>query len=388
MSKKDSTLESKSTESSYTVTTGNIDNSPIDSKIAGSVLESMLTDKIILNEESFTRKENKDTGNNTGYIATDKNGQKFMLKEFNAKQVTLEEAQNQEYSTLFKKFKTTQDKLSADSLVWDNFVKYLNRNREEAVAELIGSELYKTLLYDRSPSIALVETSKEGKLYIRSKYLEDVTSLSNFSGSTLKMRIEADSEKLKKLTGFEKVIAACNILGEVDYQPENVMVKEPETDNPVAVKIDHGKSFITFPKDWHTLIKVTNSQFIRYSGYSRAIDRGNLRFNIREYSDSLNQMLKQLNDDKIDALVSQKIAELRKIKFDPKGMTVYVDNGIKDIIKEIKDFDDLERHYKAELKNHISNMKDIAKKMEIVALFSVNNKFQTGGLLNTMADSP
>lgn len=49
--------------------------------------------------------------------------------------------------------------------------------------------------------------------------------------------------------------------------------------------------------------------------YTKAIKVGNLSFNIEKYSKALAQMTNQLNDQQIDAVIDQKVDELKKYGF-------------------------------------------------------------------------
>ncbi len=76
-------------------------------------------------------------------------------------------------------------------------------------------------------------------------------------------------------------------------------------------------------------------------GYSAAIKAGNFSFSIDKYSELLNQMISQFDEKQIEAIVDQKIDELKKAGFDPKNIALSTN---------IKNFDDLRKHYKGSIK--------------------------------------
>lgn len=206
-------------------------------------------------------------------------------------------------------------------------------------------------------------------------------------GVTYTTSVGANNKNLKKLDGLEKVIAACHILGDGDYHAGNLMVQDGTT----ITKIDHGKSFITFHQDFGAMVEETHKMF-SYDGvnYTKAIKAGNLSFNIEKYSKALAQMTNQLNDQQIDAIIDQKVDELKKHGFSPEGLIVAARfEGNKFEEKQINNFDELRAFYKKNIKENLNNMKEIARAADTVAKFSnVSPEFKNGQWLETFAKSP
>ncbi len=329
-------------------------------------VENMLRDKTIASQSEFIEKGAKQAGISAGYVAQeDGTGNIFILKQF--------------YKTHNECLKIKDQKQQTQAI----------NDRRDGVQELIGSTMYQFLLYDQAPKEELVKPDKEhqNSLYVRSKFFNNVVQLAEFSGLAGATRVRADDKNLKKLEGFEKVIAACHMLGEGDYHAGNLMVQDGKTVN----KIDHGRSFIIYHQDFGAMVQSTSAMFSYPGvGYGAAIKAGNLSFSINKYSESLNQMIKQFDEKQMEAIVDQKIDELKKSGFDPKGITglaKFKDNEYAAIT--INNFDDLRKFYKDNIRENLTNMKEVAKSAEIVTKFSnVLPEFKQGGWLEVFANSP
>ncbi|WP_342260047.1 hypothetical protein [Candidatus Tisiphia endosymbiont of Metellina segmentata] len=329
-------------------------------------LETMLRDRITVKNTEFTKKGNKQAGVSAGYIAKETaTGNTFMLKRF----------YKQHRSCLALQGEKQQQQALAD--------------RDDGVRELIGSSMYQFLLYDRTPKEALVVSDQVNSpsIAIRSKFFNNVVQLAEFAKGTYTTSIGANDQKLKELEGFEKVIAACHMLGELDYHAGNLMVQDGKT----VTKIDHGRSFEMFHQDFAAMIEATHKMFSENAvNYTKAIKVGNLSFNIEKYSKALAQMTNQLNDQQIDAIIDQKVDELKKHGFSPEGLIVAARfEGNKFELKQINDFNELSTFYKEHIKENLNNMKEVARAADIVAKFSnVSPEFKNGQWLETFAESP
>ena len=329
-------------------------------------IEDSLRDKAVAQQEGFTAKGKKTAGVTEGYIASETaTGETFILKQFD------KEHRNNEKSM---------------------------QNRNDGVQEFIGASMYQFLLYDRAPKEQLVEPDKDNpkSLYVRSKFFENVEQMSVFSGGTAGGQLNASSPKLKDVEGFEKVVAACHMLGEFDYHAGNMMVQTQKDnegkEHKVVTKIDHGRSFWGFSADFASMVEATHQDFVKY-GYSDAINKGNLTFNAEKYADSLKQMVSQLDEKQIDAIVDQRVDELKKAGFNPKGLVALPKFSDKDDRAiEINNFDDLRKVYKEIAKENLNNMRDVSKQVDVVAKFDlggkVDEKFKNGGWLRAFANSP
>ncbi|WP_425362866.1 hypothetical protein [Candidatus Tisiphia endosymbiont of Hybos culiciformis] len=328
------------------------------------LVKDMLRDKGMAEQQAFVAKGAKQAGLSAGYIAQENvTGNSFILKQFY--------------------------KSHTDCLAIDNQKKRMQalNDRRDGVQELIGSSLYQLLLYDRAPKEELVtpDQNNPNSLFVRSKFFDNVVQLYEFAGSPPGEPLKADDNKeLQKLEGLEKVIAACHMLGEIDYYAANLMVQDGNT----VTKIDHGRSFMEFHQDFPAMIKSTYTRFVDF-GYAGAIRKGNLSFSIEKYSESLKQMLTQLDEKKIDDIVEQRIAELRKAGFNPEGITTFAkfqDGNAKPTA--INNFADLKLFYKKNIKENLTNMKEVAKSAEIVSKFSnVSHPFKKGQWIEAFAQS-
>ncbi|KAJ6645172.1 hypothetical protein Bhyg_00374 [Pseudolycoriella hygida] len=326
------------------------------------VIKDMFRDKGMAEQKDFSAKGVKQAGVSAGYIAQeDVTNNTFILKQF--------------YKNHTDCFAIKDQKQQMQAL----------NDRRDGVQELIGSGLYQLLLYDRTPKEELVKPNQNNpkSLFVRSKFFDNVVQLSEFSGS-LSGAMKADNEQLQKLEGFEKVIAACHMLGELDYHAGNLMVQNGNT----ITKIDHGRSFIEFHQDFPAMVQATYRHFINF-GYANAIRQGNLSFTIEKYSESLKQMITQLDERQIEAIVDQRIAELEKVGFNPKGITALARfQGGRAQSTPINNFADLRLFYKENIKENLTNMKEVAKSAEIVSKFSnVSPAFKQGQWVEALARS-
>ncbi|WP_375318904.1 hypothetical protein [Candidatus Tisiphia endosymbiont of Oplodontha viridula] len=324
------------------------------------LVKDLLRDKGMAEQKDFLQKGAKQAGVSAGYIAQEEvTGKSFILKQF---------------------YKSHTDCLAIDDK--KKRMQALN-DRRDGVQELIVSSLYQLLLYNRAPKEELVKPDENNpnSLFVRSKFFDNVVQLTEFS-SSLPNITEADSRKLQKLEGFEKVIAACHMLGELDYHAGNLMVQDGKT----VTKIDHGRSFIEFHQDFPAMIQATDRHFANF-GYAKAIRQGNLSFSIEKYSESLKQMITQLDERQIEDVVDQRIAELQKTDFNPEGITALARfKGGNAKATPINNFADLKQFYKENIKENLTNMKEVAKSAEIVSKFSnVSPAFKQGRWVEALA---
>ena len=292
-------------------------------KEAAKIVEKTLKDRLPAQQDDFRKTEEKLEGLTAGYIAKDKEtGETFILKHF------------------YKEPQSENQKV---------------KDRKEGVRELIGSTMYQLLLYNRAPKEALVLPDQENQnaLYVRSKFFTDAVTLDAFFISSRPL--------LRQLEGFEKCIAACHLLGEVDYHTNNLMVQVGKT----VVKIDHGNSFFVTTRNFG---EVCEHMLYFYPG---VITDGTLPFSITKYSKALNQMLEQYNQEQMEAVIDQKLEELKQAGLDAKG-----------IKENCSDFECLKKLYKDRVKENIASMREIAKSAEIVSSFGdASMEFMNGGWL-------
>ncbi len=217
-----------------------------------------------------------------------------------------------------------------------NASKVISADTKDFVREYIFSKLYKRLLYDRAPDIALVAGNAElttapktkivklsedrsiDNVYLRSKFLEDFITLAELSGSGIDTTLIASAPVLQQLAGFEKIIAASLFLGEVDYHPsnlgarrviENIETNPTKTPNLVerfeVLKIDHGRSGVYFASDVDDLITRMHSSF-------KGFNYENIPLDPARFSESIKEML-QISNNEIENLVQKSSFELKTI---------------------------------------------------------------------------
>ncbi|MDG1436932.1 MAG: hypothetical protein P8P83_04055 [Rickettsiaceae bacterium] len=319
-------------------------------------LEQLLRDKTPAEQKNFTQAGEKNVGVSGGYVATE----------------------NASTNTHILKHAYKTEALIPNSLTPNQFGQHLN-DRRDFVNELITSSIYRQLLlFDRAPLEQLVTTSKENDaLYVRSKFFKNSKTLAAFTTQNDEY-FDAHVASLQSIEGFEKTIAACHIMGEIDYHAANLMVEEHEGKNTLK-KIDHGRSLLKYNKDFSSLIDNTFEKFNRRD-YQTSLETNNLSFNIQKYSDSLTQMLKQITPDAIDSIIDQRIADLKKHGFDPRGIKIVNFSGARDILSGTIDesFENLSQQIKSSLKSNIESMKDVALKTGVIAQFDSNNRFKNG----------
>lgn len=340
----------------------------INAEEAVRAVSASLRDKAVAKQDDFQQKNKsageKKSGLVEGYIATESaTGETFILKQFFKKSANLNTKQLEQ--------------------------------RGDGVREVIAASMYQFLLYDRAPKEQLVtpDTKHSDSLYVRSKFFKDeeIKELSQFSGGYANSLGKAGSlelAELRRIKGFEKVIAACVILGESDYHPGNIMVQQDDT----VTKIDHGKSFTMFGCDFKEMVLLLDKVF-RTCDYTRVIEAGYLMFSIEKYSASINQMLLQLTEDQLNAIVDQRVSELRKYDFEPDAVKpILSDQSLDNKTKEERiqqEWEAFGQQYKTDMEKNLKNMKEIAAQLEIIAKFSnVDDTFKNGGWIKAFAESP
>lgn len=360
-------------------------------------LTTLLRDKSIAHEEEYTYLRDSE-GSADAYIAQENaTTNTFILKKFYKNVEAGEKAiKALPYESLNAQIKKIHD---------------MQQERIFSVRELIASDIYEMLLFDRAPKAQLVIGSDKNILYVRSKFFQGTnTTLSEFSqtfdtssnisddslsndGSSSYQWLDPNNPKLRKILGFEKAIASCHIMGEDDYHIGNFMVQTlkggHQIDNQIIMKIDHGRSFLTFHKDFTTLIDSLNNSF-EYFEYQQAINNQNLIFNVGEYLNTLNSMLNAHDEDRINNIIDRVINTLEIQQFNASKLYATYKFDQKERIKiEINDFKKLSDFHKELLSVSFKNMKEIVKDIEIVNNFSnVDENFKNGKWITSIQQYP
>lgn len=195
------------------------------------------------------------------------------------------------------------------------------QNQVDLVREYTAAALYKLALKHQAPDIGLVtrgselddkklgknalsEDKKQGAIAIRSTFFDNFQTLSSFTGAT-DTQIEK-SDKLKQLQGFEKVMAACLMFGEIDWHAGNIgVISSKDADGkPVytAAKIDHGRSL--HPCEISTVDKLKSERnFLRYQ-------KAGVEINVHKLIEALEDMQK-ISMDEVINIVRKQINDLK-----------------------------------------------------------------------------
>ena len=309
----------------------NIDARPINREEAKRVLEKHYEGRLPSDPKEFTFDSRKPEGNliKDGNFSKNANQKKFMIKYLN-------------------------ENPSGDDI-------YYNHHN---IREFIAADLFKLLLHDNAVSIGLIKRDQSAKKSaIRSAFIEDSLPLAKY----------LDNENVGLLEGFEKVIAACLILGDEDFHGGNLMVQsvEEETDKIARriVKIDHGLAFFCFHNSYEKYLEYLSDRFFM-SGYTGSIRNSSLQFNLTKFIQSLEQMLSQITVEQIDNIFATKIAILKQ-------------EGINLKIYE-KDLESA----RESLKKNLAIMAQVRNNLAIMAKFSnVSDKFKNGEWFDILKDS-
>ena len=120
---------------------------------------------------------------------------------------------------------------------------------DDLITEYIVSPLYKRLLYNYAPLIEITKIG-QGLTGISSKYLESFTVMTVVKKSDI---------PLQEVNGFAKVMAVSLFLGERDFNPGNLGIREEKNENNqksyTLSKIDHGRSLSLEFEDARQVLK-------------------------------------------------------------------------------------------------------------------------------------
>jgi len=314
------------------------------SKANSGVPHKHFEDKRVATTSDFTNPLDKEAGLSTGYQANRiSDSHKFMLKHG---------------------FRHEKDVISSKQ----------SDDRSDLISEFLMSLLYKRLLFDLAPIIELVNEEGESiedpktkvvtfkpketntGIYIRSKFFDNFQMLGNFSGHPDKRGFSINnSPQLKLVEGFEKVIAACLILGEIDYHAGNVGIITNQG-HYTAVKIDHGKSAAIDYGDERALREDMIKKFrsFEYLDNNTMI----LSFDAKKLKESIDEMLK-ISKDEVESLIGNRAHLLQKVGFDLSADSV---------TKHVTD-----------LTNRISVMREFSRTLDIVGQSNAPEAIKNGG---------
>ncbi|MFN8833423.1 MAG: hypothetical protein ACK5WS_06520, partial [Alphaproteobacteria bacterium] len=154
------------------------------------------------------------------------------------------------------------------------------------------------LLYNKAPNIALVNVDRE-YFGIRSRYLKNAQTFEEY--------IKQHNEEV---IGFEKVIAACMLMGDMDFHQENLMVHQNAEDAYEFDKIDHGRSLCDM---YEGAEQVFNSYLsFAYSKYFDSLNSKQITFNHKVFLDELIAMHSRLSPTMMYDIIDSKVNQLKK----------------------------------------------------------------------------
>ncbi|RYF19449.1 MAG: hypothetical protein EOO42_14370, partial [Flavobacteriales bacterium] len=128
--------------------------------------------------------------------------------------------------------------------------KWISNSSVNFINEYVTSAIYRRLLYNRAPMIEITESAEENKMKLRSKFLDNFQTISEFTKSNEHYNIGEAHDGINHVKGAEKLFASIIFGGEFDIHAGNlgVMTEIDEFGNEIKVfaKIDHGWSASKF----------------------------------------------------------------------------------------------------------------------------------------------
>ncbi|WP_265036946.1 hypothetical protein [Wolbachia endosymbiont (group A) of Anomoia purmunda] len=316
------------------------------------ILEKHFHDRTLQPLSEFREVGKKEVGCSSGFQAEHQykdDKATFMIKSIlnhtlteKEKQSKLEQFKESYYRGTRKVIKLQNSNLK-DSQIDDRIDPYWQQaerdicyddlNVADFIREYTAGDLYKLLLHDRAPIVELVtnndlpekrfkrdemhkdqfkehieQEKKQDKLYLRSKFLDKFTTL---------MDLKEKGENYQDASGFEKILAAQILLGEVDIaQSENFGVIEKEYENAKGekvkeklwAKIDHGRSFYLSFSDAKNYLQNFCFFLLQLRSYGIKIDLGKLSKELGRFIDYYDK-----NKEKFEALIDKKTSSLNHI---------------------------------------------------------------------------
>ncbi len=168
--------------------------------------------------------------------------------------------------------------------------------------EFLTAPLYKRMLFDRTPTIAGVDSNLQGKILLRSKYLDSFQIAYEYK----------EQKRLRDVSGAGKLMAAMIAGGEFDMNFSNFGVIQEDGKN-VFAKIDHGQSAQMLSTNGETVWINFVNRCINFQ-YIKAMD-----INITELRESLEQIL-MITEEELETLLKARFYELKQMGFDPRAL--------------------------------------------------------------------
>jgi len=168
--------------------------------------------------------------------------------------------------------------------------------------EFLTAPLYKRMLFDRTPTIAGVDSNLQGEILLRSKYLDAFQIANEYK----------QQKSLRGVAGAGKLMAAMIAGGEFDMNFSNFGVIQENGKN-VFAKIDHGQSAQMLSTDGEGVWLKFVNRCINFQ-YIKSMD-----INITELRESLDQIL-MITEEELETLLKARFYELKQMGFDPRAL--------------------------------------------------------------------
>lgn len=184
------------------------------------------------------------------------------------------------------------------------------------INEFVTGPLYKRILYNRAPIIALVESGHPCSMHVRSRFLNHFKTAYEVMGvDTCKYQ----PTRLKDAQGAEKLFVAMLFVGENDgmnLKNFGVMEVNDEAGKTIKVfaKIDHGESGIRF-------FSKINEMMGRLVQVCHHYQLGcQFVFAISKFKEAVDEVLK-ITDKELETLIMARVHELKRMNVDVKGLS-------------------------------------------------------------------
>jgi hypothetical protein len=253
-------------------------------------------------------------------------------------------------------------------------------DRKDLVNEYLSGTFYKVLLGPCTPKIGLISLSPSSSAHLLRSYEPPSPTLSELrqDSNVIALRSELienfhtlrqlfiQKTSLSEVVGFDKVIASCLLLGDLDFHMHNVgyTAEQDESGAPIirAVKVDHGKALMSFYQDSNSVLRNLYIHLNKF-GYldsKIALDPAKL-------ATHLHRMTSTLTDQLIENSITFKIANLERMGMDISTLDRSIFATEKETASSIA----------SALTNNLKRQRDVlkntAQRLEIISKLSVSN---------------
>ena len=193
------------------------------------------------------------------------------------------------------------------------------------------------------------------------------------------------SNNSEKLDGFEEIMAACDLLRDKSYSNPDSLLGVDHSNK--LIYSDYRESFSARFTDFSSMVSEKFNILSSPSfGYRKEIEKGQLSFNIKNYSQALDKMLIRYNEETISSIIDEKLNTFSKgTSFNPTSIEGHPMGGG---TKRVNNLQELKQFYKKQMGENVVVMRDIAKSVSIISQFNdMSPEFMNGGWLEAFAKS-